>query len=130
MKWGRAVKRLLLSLGGAEEDLCAVLRLVELLSESLYRLRRDSIEELVVVRDEVEALTVEASELAEPVAVLAEAFAMSLLEVLDSLVEVLSRGTVLDDTFETLEDELVHSYGLGGVSLELDGDVRAWAGEA
>ena len=55
---------------------------------------------------------------------------MSLLEVLDSLVEVLGRGAVLDDTFETLEDELVHSYGLSGVSLELDGDVRAWAGEA
>ena len=55
---------------------------------------------------------------------------MSLLKVLDSLVEVLSRGAVLSDTFETLEDELVHSYSLGGVSLELDGDVRAWAGEA
>ena len=95
MKWGRAAKCLLLSLGGAEEDLRAVLRLVELLSESLYRLRRDSVEELVVVRDEVEALTVEASELAEPVAVLAEAFAVSLLEVLDSLVEVLSRGASL-----------------------------------
>ena len=71
-------------------------------------------EELVVVRDEVEALTVEASELAEPVAVLAEAFAVSLLEVLDSLVEVLGRGAVLDDTFETLEDELFIATALAG----------------
>ena len=90
IKWEMAAKCLLLSFRRAEEDLRTVLRLVELLSESLYRLRRDSVEELVVVRDEVEALTVEASELAEPVAVLAEAFAVSLLEVLDSLVEVLS----------------------------------------
>ena len=114
MKWGRAAKCLLLSLGGAEEDLRTVLRLVELLSESLYRLRRDSVEELVVVRHEVEALTVEASELAEPVAVLAEAFAVSLLEVLDSLVEVLSRGAVLDDTSRPLKTSSFIATALAG----------------